>query len=303
MWHLLMCLLLRRCLPSHLLNHKPSMKRFIMIHNHPSSYHLYYWDLWTLNPLEPHDITSPWSMPYPDLSNRSPSSHWTSFNITMDNCPITHWSSWCSLIFPREIQRMVILNLSQAPHSGVSMNSAILTEVALPSAEAVMQHQSWRWFVHLDWVYHKKALGWTWMCIPAGKCIIRIWTQKKSLNQLLKCYISIWFYMHISCYMSETTEREVWLYSNPNYSEKDRKANSKPLNLKPQSIYIYIYLSDHDVCFHCFNLNTFQVPPASPSSSASPAAWLALASWAPPAAWRGARSSPAPQLRRAASRV
>ena len=144
--------------------------------------------------------------------------------------------------FPREIQRMVILNLSQAPHSGVSMNSAILTEVALPSAEAVMQHQSWRWFVHLDWVYHKKALGWTWMCIPAGKCIIRIWTQKKSLNQLLKCYISIWFYMHISCYMSETTEREVWLYSNPNYSEKDRKANSKPLNLKPQSIYIYTYI-------------------------------------------------------------
>lgn len=175
------------------------------------------------------------------------------------------------------------------------MNSAILTEVALPSAEAVMQHQSWRWFVHLDWVYHKKALGWTWMCIPAGKCIIRICTQEKKFESTTEM---LHLYMHISCYMSETTEREVWLYSNPNYSEKDRKANSKPLNLKPQSIYIYIY---HDVCFHCFNLNTFQVPPASPSSSASPAAWLASAA-ARPAAWRGARSSPASQLRRAASR-
>ena len=206
--------------------------------------------------------------------------------------------------FPREIQRMVILNLSQAPHSGVSMNSAILTEVALPSAEAVMQHQSWRWFVHLDWVYHKKALGWTWMCIPAGKCIIRIWTQKKvwiNYWNVTSLYDSICIY-HVTCLKPPNEKYDCTATPTIQKRIEKQTPNHWTSNLNPY-IYIYIYLSDHDVCFHCFNLNTFQVPPASPSSSASPAAWLALASWAPPAAWRGARSSPAPQLRRAASRV
>ena len=135
----------------------------------------------------------PMALSDPHLSNRSPSSHWT-WKKKLHTIP--HSSSWCSLIFPSE---MPILDGNQPlPFTSTPRPIPVTT---LRRVHELRDAHGRRLAIGRG----GDAAPVLQMCIPAGKWTIKICTKKRFESTTGVLYL----YMHMSCYMSKTTQREV----------------------------------------------------------------------------------------------